>query len=68
MTKQVDLSQPLEDRDREWLEARGDVTSLRVNSAIVDGRDYVVREDPEVPSTLELSEKVGKAMLEEPTP
>jgi hypothetical protein len=65
MTKQIDLTQQLSDEDKAYLEARGDVTSLRVNSAIVEGKDYVVQEPAEVPSTEELSAQVAAQMVED---
>jgi hypothetical protein len=65
MTKQIDLTQKLSDEDRKWLESRGDVQALRVNAAVTEGKEYVVREEAEVPSTEELSAKVAADMLEE---
>jgi uncharacterized protein involved in exopolysaccharide biosynthesis len=65
MSRQIDLTQELSDEDRGWLEARGDVAALRSNAAVVEGREYVVREEPEVPSTEELSAKVAADMVEE---
>lgn len=65
MSKNIDLTQKLSDEDRQWLEERGDVAALRANAAVVEGREYVVREEPEVPSTLDLSAEVAKAMQEE---
>lgn len=65
MSKNIDLTQKLSDEDRAYLEQRDDQRSLRVNTALVEGKEYVVREEPEVLSTEELSQRVAEQMLED---
>jgi len=62
MSRQIDLTKPLSDEDRDYLLKRDRHDLLAQNEAAVAGREYEFPGRVEVPSTLELSKKVGMEM------
>lgn len=65
MSRPIDLTQPLSEEDRNYLLARDRHDLLAQNEAAVSGREYVLPGTEEPESTLDASERVAKAMLEE---